>query len=232
MYTANTTCRLPQNHPFSFMLKITPSTIRGRKNTVSNTPQIVKLPFSLLVIISIVLIIYLNIRINNIVGNFILSYFPEGGKETGKRTGLNRVTRRVSKRVSRSGNRTGYKRVARTGFLLTLCIICLQEQVPNGYRNRVSPYTIYNRLFLYRKKSNKETQSPHFSLLYFTVPLFFSYTSYILYSTFSYLVLYVFILFVWFYYSLCLTKVINLLLCFSAVLSMSLQVSLYVYTYV
>ena len=164
MYTVNTTCRLPQNHPFSFMLKITPSTIRGRKNTIRRILQIVKLPFSLSVIISIVLIIYLNIRINNIVGNFILSYFPEGGKETG----LNRVTRRVSKRVTRPGNRTGNKRVARTGFLLTLCRICLQERVPNGYRNRVSPYTINNKLSLYRKKSNRETQSPHFSLLYST----------------------------------------------------------------
>ena len=114
MYTINITCRLPQNHPLSFILKITPNTIRGRKNTVSNTPQIVKLPLNLLAIISIVLIIYLNIRINTLVGNFFLTFFtPKGERKQVTRTGLNRVTRRVASPGYRTGLNWVSNRVTR-----------------------------------------------------------------------------------------------------------------------
>lgn len=74
--------------------------------------------------------------------------------------------------------------------------------------------------------------TPHFSYPYFTIPFLTFYTSYIQNSTIVYQVLYVFLPFLSFFYSLCLTKVLHLLLCFSVVLPMSLLISLQVRTYV
>ena len=100
------------------MLKITPSTIIGKKNTIRRIPQIVKLPLNLSVIISIVLFIYLNIRINTTVGNFFLNFFYPllPGGETVKRIGIGK---RFFKRVSTGcldGSQNGSLMGFGTGF--------------------------------------------------------------------------------------------------------------------
>ena len=121
MYRAINTCKPPQNHPFSFMLKITPSTIIGKKNTIRRIPQIVKLPLNLSVIISIVLFIYLNIRINNTGGNFFYRLFlpPKGERKRVTRTGLYRVTRQVASPGYQTGLNWVLERVS-TGYRIEL----------------------------------------------------------------------------------------------------------------